>query len=155
MLPGLVAYLITFASIAGYWTIHHSTFRHVRQSDGRFVVLSLVNLLFITLFPATASIVGGHPLDPLATACLSTNSLLYCLSSWALWSHTAAKRQLLVEEDAHCIVRRVARIMGLIGVGLALAIPLAFVSSYLAYAIWTAWPPASAISVHRASRASS
>jgi hypothetical protein len=39
------------------------------------IVLSLINRLFVTLYPVTASIVGAHPLEPLATVCLSANSL--------------------------------------------------------------------------------
>jgi uncharacterized membrane protein len=141
MLPGFVIYLITFASVAGYWTIHHGTFRHVSHGDGRLILLSLINLLFITLYPVTASIVGAHPLDPLATVCLSTNSLLYCMSACVMWSYTASNRRLLIEDTDYRILKRVARIMLLVAISLALAIPLAFLSVYLAYAIWILCAP--------------
>lgn len=97
MFPGFLAYLIAFASVAGYWTIHQAYFRHISHGDGRLIVLSLLNLLFVTLYPVTASIVGAHPLEPLATVCLSANSMFYCLSAWAVWSHAAGKRQLLLK----------------------------------------------------------
>jgi uncharacterized membrane protein len=149
MLPGFLIYLIAFASVAGYWTIHHGTFRHIRHGDGRLILLSLVNLLFITLFPVSASIMGAHPLDPLAAACLSANSLLYCMSAWALWSYAGANGRLLAEDTDRQTLERVARIMLLVGIGLALAIPIAFLSVYLAYAVWILWPGISASWVNR------
>jgi uncharacterized membrane protein len=136
MLPGFLVYLIAFASVAGYWTIHHGTFRHIRHDDGRLILFSLLNLLFITLFPVSASIVGAHPLDPLATACLSVNSLLYCISAWAVWTYAAANHKLLAEDPDIHRLQRVATIMLLVALGLAIAIPLAFLSVYLAYLAW-------------------
>jgi uncharacterized membrane protein len=145
MLPGFLVYLIAFASIAGYWTIHNGYFRYISHGDGWLILLSLINLLFVTLYPVTASIVGAHPLEPLATVCLSANSLLYCISSWAIWSHAASNRQLLAAEDDYRPFQRVARIMLLVAIGLALAIPLAFLSVYLAYADWILCAPIAAL----------
>jgi len=144
MLPGFLVYLIAFASVAGYWTIHHGAFRQIAHGDGRLILLSLVNLLFVTLYPLTASIVGAHPLEPLATVCLSANSLFYCLSAWAVWSYAAAHCQLLAEDADRRALQRVARIMLLVAVSLALAVPLAFLSVYLAYADWILCAPLAA-----------
>jgi uncharacterized membrane protein len=125
ILPGFLVYLIVFASIAGYWIIHHIYFRCISHGDGRLVVLSLVNLLFVTLYPVTASIVAAYPLEPLATACLSANSLLYCLSAWGLWSYASAHSQLLAEVADRIALKRVARILLMVAASLALAVPLA------------------------------
>jgi uncharacterized membrane protein len=144
MLPGFMVYLIAFASVAGYWTIHHGTFRYIAHGDGRLVLLSMINLLFVTLYPVSASIVGAHPLEPLATVCLSANSLLYCLSAWAVWSYAAANRRLLAEEADDRRLKQIARIMLIVALGLALAIPLAFLSVYLAYADWFLGAPIAA-----------
>jgi uncharacterized membrane protein len=144
MLPGFLIYLIAFASVAGYWTIHHGAFQHIAHGDGRLVVLSLVNLLFVTLYPVTANIVGAHPLEPLATVCLSANSLLYCLSAWGVWAYAAAHRLLLAEDADQRTLQRTARIMLLVAASLAIAIPLAFLSVFLAYADWVLCAPIAA-----------
>jgi len=144
MIPGFLVYLIVFASVAGYWIIHHSYFRYLSRVDTRLVVFSLINLLFVTLYPLTASIVGSHPQEPLATACLSTNSLFYCLSAWAIWSHVASRPELLAETIDPPALKRVVkiiRIMLYIATGLVLAIPLAYLSVALAYAIWILCTP--------------
>jgi TMEM175 potassium channel family protein len=138
VLPSFVIYLIAFASIASHWTVHHRTFRLIRNVDTTLVILSLTNLLFITLIPVTASIVGAYPTDPLATACFSADSLLYCVSASAMWSYAGGSPRLLVEEE-HQLLRRTAFFMLLVAVGLAAAIPLGFVNAYMAYAIWILW----------------
>jgi uncharacterized membrane protein len=134
MFPGFLIYLIVFASIAGYWIIHHLNFRHISHGDVKLVVLSLVNLLFVTLYPLTASIVGAHPLEPLAIVCLSSNSLLYCLSAWAVWSYAAGQRKIVADDPGRRSLLRAARIMLIVAVSLVLALPLAYLSVYLAYA---------------------
>jgi uncharacterized membrane protein len=144
MLPQFLVYLIVFASIAGHWTIHHRTFHHVRFADGRLVLLSLINLLFVTLFPVAESITGAYPLNPLATACLSANSLFYCLSAWAIWSHVVKNPRLLEDGTDPRRIQRIGRIMSLVAGGLALAIPLAFLNVAFPYGIWVFWPAVSA-----------
>jgi uncharacterized membrane protein len=141
LIPSFVVYIIVFASIAGYWTIHHGTFHYITHGDGRLMVLSLVNLLFITLLPFAASIVGAHPLEPLATACLSVNCLCYCVSAWGVWSYAAANSQLVKNEYGIFRLREIKNIMLAGAFGLALAIPLAFVSVYFAYVIWIGYVP--------------
>jgi TMEM175 potassium channel family protein len=141
LLPGFLVYLIVFASIAGYWTIHYRSFHYIKHIDGRLVVLSLISLLFVTLLPLVTSIVGTHPLDPLATVCLSVNCSLYCLCSWAIWSYAAANRQLLAQEENYEHLQLVAKIMLYAAIGLAFAILLAFVSVYIVYVIWIFYTP--------------
>jgi uncharacterized membrane protein len=149
MLPKVLIYLLVFASVAGYWNIHYRTFRLIRRGDVRLVLFSLTNLLFVTLFPVAASITGAHPLEPLATVCLSANSLLYCLTAWGVWSHAAVSPHLLAEGADKARLQSIDRIMLLVAVSLALAIPLAFLSVYIAYAIWIVSAPFSAWWVHR------
>jgi TMEM175 potassium channel family protein len=144
MLPGFLVYLLVFASVAGYWTIHHASFRSIVYVDGRLIVLSLINLLFVTLFPVSASIVGAHPLEPLATVCLSLNSMFYCISAWAIWSHASANRELLARNADPIRIQEVARIMLVVAIGLMVAIPLAYITIYLAYMIWIFYAPVTA-----------
>jgi uncharacterized membrane protein len=141
LVPSFLVYIIVFTSIAGYWTIHHGNFHHISHGDGRLLVLSLVNLLFITLFPLAASIVGAHPLEPLATACLSMNCLCYCTSAWGIWTYVTSNPQLVQSEYGMQRLSNTSKIMVAGAIGLALAIPLAFISPYFAYAIWVGYVP--------------
>jgi uncharacterized membrane protein len=144
MFPPFIIYLIAFASIAGYWTIHHAAFRNIAYCNGRLILLSILNLLFVTLYPVTANIVGSHPLEPLATVCLSLNSMLFCISAWGVWIYAAENRQLLATDANDKRLRGVAKIMILVAISLVIAIPLAYISVYLAYLDWFIGAPIAA-----------
>lgn len=141
LMPRLAIYLFAFVTIANQWAIHHRTFRLVRHGDGRLVILSLANLLFITLIPVSAGVVGGHPSEPLAAACFSINSLLMCLSAWAVWAYVGANHHLLAEDADPHVLKGIATVWLLVAVGFGIALFAGFFSAYLAYAIWVLWSP--------------
>jgi uncharacterized membrane protein len=141
MLPRLTIYLLAFATIANQWSIHHRTFRWVRHADQRLVQLSLINLLFITLLPATAAIVGGHPGDRLAAACFSVNGILLALSAWAIWEHVAARNHLLAEDADPRLLSGIARVWLYVALGYGLAIGAGLLNVYAEYALWVLWSP--------------
>jgi hypothetical protein len=66
------------------------------------------------------------------------------MSAWMVWSYAVTHRRLLSENADQSGLKRVARIMLLVAIGLAFAIPLAYLSVYLAYAIWIICAPVSA-----------
>jgi uncharacterized membrane protein len=141
LLPRLLIYLFAFTTIANQWAIHHRTFRLVKHGDNKLVVLSLVNLLFITLVPATAAIVGGFPGELLAAACFSVNALLMCLSACAVWTYVAANRQLLTEDADLRILKGIAKIWLFVAIGFGAALIAGFISIYLEYTMWVVWSP--------------
>jgi uncharacterized membrane protein len=141
LLPRLAIYLFAFATIANQWAIHHRTFRLVRHGDSRLVALSLANLLFITLLPVSAGIVGGHPLEPLAAACFSINALLMCLGAWAVWAYVAANHHLLAENADPLILAGIAKVWLLVTIGFAVSLAAGLLSIYAEYALWLLWSP--------------
>jgi uncharacterized membrane protein len=140
VLPRFLVYLFAFVTIANQWIFHHRIFRLVQHADGRLVLLTFGYLLFITLIPFTAGLVGGYPTAPLAAACFSANILFLCLAAWAIWSHLAQAPHLLLEGAAPLALRQTARVWVYIASGFALAIPLGLISVHLAFAIWLIWP---------------
>lgn len=141
LLPRLLIYLFAFITIANQWTIHHRTFRFVRHTDSRLVTLSLVNLLFITLIPASSAIVGSYPTKRLAAACFAINALLMCLSAWAIWGYIAAQSRLLAEGTDIRILGGIARVWLYMAAGFGFAMLLGLVSVYIEYASWILWGP--------------
>lgn len=134
LFPRFLIYILVFGSVIGYWTIHHRIFQLVRYGDGKLVLLSLLNLLFVTLYPVAASIVGSFPTQPMAIVILSVNSLFYCLSAWAVFLYISKHPYLLSNASHFDRLNRMALIMAFTMLGLFLSIPLAFISVYLAYA---------------------
>ncbi len=140
MVPRFLIYLFSFITIANQWMFHHRLFRFVRRVDSRLILLSFAYLLFITLVPVSAAIVGGRATDPLAAACFSVNLLLLCIAAWAGWSYIGTSRGLLAEEADPVAFRKTARVWVYIAIGFAVALALGFLSVYAAYAIWFIWP---------------
>jgi uncharacterized membrane protein len=122
LLPRLAIYLFAFATIANQWAVHHRTFRHVRHGNGNLVLLSLIDLLFITLIPASASIVGGYPTNRLAAACFAVNSLMLCLSAAAIWWYVAAHSYLLAEGADPRILKGIAYVWLTVGLGFVISL---------------------------------
>jgi uncharacterized membrane protein len=141
LIPRLAIYLFAFVTIANQWAIHHRTFRLVRHADSTLVTLSLVNLLFITLIPASAAIVGGYFREPLAAACYSVNALLLCLSACAVWAYVAVNGHLLAEDADPRILVGIAQVWLYVAIGFALALLIGFLNVYAAYVLWVLWSP--------------
>ena len=151
ILPRFLVYLFAFVTIANQWIFNHRIFRNVRHADGRLVLLTFGYLLFVTLIPFTASLIGGYPAAPLAAACFSVNILFLCLAAWAIWSHLGQAPHLLSESAASSALWQTARVWLYVASGFVLAIPLGYASVYLAFAIWLIWPISGVWVMRRAS----
>jgi uncharacterized membrane protein len=140
LIPRLAAYFFAFATIANQWILHHRSFRLVQHANNRLVMYTFVYLLFVTLIPATTAIVGGAPTDPIAAASFSTNTLLLCLSAWAIWRYLGNANQLLASDAEHQLLQKIARVWRYVTVGFAISIAAGFISVTIAYSIWHLWP---------------
>jgi uncharacterized membrane protein len=138
--PKLIIYFVVFASVANYWNIHQRSFSRLRRGDPTLVMLSLLVLLFLTLVPASTVILGRHPTDPLGMACYSGNWVLLSLTTWAMWRHVASRSALLRDDAYVDRVRHVGDVWLFVGVGNVVAIVIAFLNIYAAYAVWIMWP---------------
>ncbi len=140
MLPRLAIYLLAFYTIANQWAIHFQSFRRIHYVDLPLVWLSLVNLLFVTLLPASTALVGRYPYEPLAAACFTVNSLLMSLSVVGIWSYIYHQRAKVAPEVDPIILRGSAFVWLFVSVGLSAALVLCFFSTVAAYTIIVFWP---------------
>jgi uncharacterized membrane protein len=58
LVPKLLIYLISFIVIGGAWGSHQRMLGQIRRGDGLLVWLNLLSLLFVTLLPASAGLLG-------------------------------------------------------------------------------------------------
>ena len=61
-----MAYLLSFLVIGRFWDTHRGLFRVVHLADNRVVWANLAVLLWVTLIPATAALLGAHWQEPAA-----------------------------------------------------------------------------------------
>src|SRR5262245_45781763 len=59
--PRVLVYLISFIVIGGAWGSHQRMLSQIRRGDGPLVWFNLLSLLFVTLIPATAALLGRFP----------------------------------------------------------------------------------------------
>lgn len=74
-----LAFLIAFALIAQYWSVHHRLMKTVRRTSSALLRATMLFLLGITLIPLTAYITGAYG-NRLATTLFAANIVLVGLA---------------------------------------------------------------------------
>jgi uncharacterized membrane protein len=128
MVPSLVAYLLSFLVIGQFWNTHRTCFRFVFLADTRVVWANLSALLWVTLIPATAALLGSHLTEPVALALYAINLLLVVVSLWLLWRWATLAGYLRLEELHARSGTYVDKYAAISVFGFTLAIAAAFVS---------------------------
>jgi TMEM175 potassium channel family protein len=136
--PELVAYFLSFLVIGRFWDTHRNFFHHISLADARVSWINLLVLLWITLIPATAALLGSHWREPVALILYALNLLLATTSFWLLWRYVTSARY-VQEEGLPATTRtyldRHDRYAGVRPAGYALVIPVAFLSPSVALAL--------------------
>ncbi len=138
--PRLLAFALSFTLVGVYWVAHHLMLREFRQVPRSVLWLNNLFLLWITLIPASAALLGGYPGQPAAAALYGLNvaaagASLLLLLHWTVRHH---RRHALPLPAATVRMgyRRAAT-----GVGVALAgVALAPVHPRLSYAVYCLTP---------------
>jgi len=65
-IPNFIAYLISFFMVAFLWIRHHWTLAPVEKCNFKTFWLNFLHLLFVTLIPYTASLIGHYEKDTIA-----------------------------------------------------------------------------------------
>jgi uncharacterized membrane protein len=130
--PNVAVFAFSFALIGRYWVVHHRLFERLSRIDGRLMALNLGFLALIALMPFAASLLGDY--GDLAPACAVFGSLL----TFASLTHQAmAKHAVAAGLEARPVEdpsdRTVALVIPLI---YALSVPVAFLSTIAAQALW-------------------
>jgi uncharacterized membrane protein len=135
--PSGVVYLIAFAIIGGAWGSHQRMLGQIGRGDGLLVWYTLLSLLPITLLPASASMLGGYPSEPIALGTFATNVVAIQVTAVLLWRH-AERHGLITTGLDQRMVEGIGRRIAVIALGFVASIPLALVTPVLVYALWVA-----------------
>jgi uncharacterized membrane protein len=135
--PRLLVYLISFAIIGGAWGSHQRMLGQIQRGDGLLVWLNLLSLLWVTLLPASATLLGQYPEALIATVCFAVNVVLIQLAALWLWSH-ASRNGLTNPGLDPRVVDGVGRRLGLSAIAFGVSMALAVVNVAAAFACWVA-----------------
>jgi len=133
LLPSFISYIGSFLLIAGIWIDHHILFLNLQKLTKRYILLNMAFILLLSIVPFTTAFAGVHHRDPFAVALLFLNYFLMNLFFGNLYWYANKKRLLTSEfwKDS-----KVTGKLSLIGIaGLLIAIPLAYVNTYLSFAL--------------------
>jgi uncharacterized membrane protein len=135
--PKLLIYLISFVVIGGAWGSHQRMLGQIKRGDGMLVWLNLFSLLFVTLMPASAGLLGRFPGQLIAVLVFAADVILIQLSALWLWRH-ASKNSLLNTALDPRVVFGVGRRLSLSAAAFAITLVLALLNTNLVYIVWIA-----------------
>jgi uncharacterized membrane protein len=133
VVPVFLSYVLSFVYVGIYWTNHHHLLHTVRSVGGGILWANLDLLFWLSLLPFTTGWMGEHHFAPVPTAIYGCVLLLAAIAYYVL------QRAIIAHQGRGSIL---AVAIGrdwkgkLSPVGYVVAIPLAFVSSWIAVGLY-------------------
>jgi uncharacterized membrane protein len=139
-----VSFVISFLVIGRYWTAHHLFFARLKAMNRGLVALNMVYLLFIAFLPFPTGLLGNYFENPLSIAIYAVAVAFVCGMVVVLFHH--ARRHGLMTVTMPDDVYRWGAVLSLSPVLFFLiSIPIAFIDTGLAVAVWFGAIPFQAI----------
>lgn len=137
--PQIYGFVLSFAVIGYYWLSHRLVFSHLRTIDDALTVINLAFLLVIAFIPFAAGLLADYVPESLAVAVYSGVMTLAGLALLAMLIYPGRHGHFHPSVDLRLgavLTRRVA----VAPIVFLLTIPIAFVSGWLAMALWLLIP---------------
>jgi uncharacterized membrane protein len=133
LVPSFTSYIGSFLLIVGIWLDHHLLFLNLKHITREYILLNMFFILSISIVPFTTGFAGVHHHDSFAVALLFVNYVVMNLLFGSLYWFANSKG--LLPKTFFVDNRRTAR-YSIIGItGLTIAIPLAYVNTYISFAL--------------------
>ena len=133
VLPALLSYVLSFIYLGIYWNNHHHLFQATEEVSGGILWANLHLLFWLSLFPFTTAWMGENHLAPIPTAIYGFVLLMAAIAYYILQTTIIAKQgreSLLGKAIGDDWKGKLSPVLYLA------AIPLAFVSSWIAGALY-------------------
>jgi uncharacterized membrane protein len=129
--PAFAAYFTSFATILVMWVNHHKLFNHIRRTNGAFLFLNGLLLLFVTFVPFPTALVSEYLRRPEARTAAAIYAGTYVALAIVfniLWRYASAGGRLLGSRSSPEEVRAITRDYSFGPVFYSAAFLLAFLS---------------------------
>jgi uncharacterized membrane protein len=134
LLPVFLSYVLSFIYVGIYWNNHHHLFKATKKVAGGILWANLHLLFWLSLFPFTTGWMGENHVAPLPTAVygfvLLMAAIAYFILQWAIIL-SEGRGSLLAKAVGSDWKGKISPLCYLA------AIPLAFVSSWIAAGLYT------------------
>jgi uncharacterized membrane protein len=139
-LPDFISFFISFAVIGRYWAAHHEFFSLLARIDNRLLATNLLYLALIAFLPFPTGLLGELFENPLSVAIYAI--VVAIVSGLEVVMFRQAQRRGLLRQKVPEDVYRWGVLQSLSPVVFFLiSVPVAFVSTGLAVAVWFAGVP--------------
>jgi uncharacterized membrane protein len=135
LVPKALIYLISFVVIGGAWGSHQRMIGQIQRGDGLLVWFNLFSLLFVTLVPASAALLGRFPDAFVAVTCFAANVVLIQLTALWMWRHASQSGLVNPSLDPRVVVI-IGRRLIMSAIVFGLSIPLALLNTLVSYVLW-------------------
>ena len=133
----IFAYAVSFAVIGKFWLSHHRFYGSLARFDSTLMGLNLFYLAWVVLVPFTSELLGRYAEEPTSTVAYA--AVMAAASGTFVIQIIYAYRKGLMLPDARRMDRRYAGPVNFLFAGIfLLSIPVAFVSTFVAQAMWLA-----------------
>jgi len=133
LIAPFISYIGSYLLIIGIWIDHHILFLNLKRITKRYILINFFFLLFLSFVPFTTAFAGVHNHDAFAVALLFCNYFIMNIIFGTLYWY-ASKKGLLSKEFFND--NKITAIYSYIGIaGLLAAIPLAYINTYLSFAL--------------------
>jgi uncharacterized membrane protein len=92
-IPNFVAYVLSFYMVAFLWMRNFWILKHLKKCDERTFWLNFVHLMFTSLIPYAASLIGHYKQDPIAVMIFSGSFGLASFSLFILHRYVTSKNE--------------------------------------------------------------
>ncbi len=133
LVPVVLSYVLSFVFVGIYWNNHHHLLQAIRHVDGRVLWANLHLLFWLSLIPFVTAWMGENPSAPWPIALYGVVLLFASVAYYIL------ARALIAAHGSDSVLAAALGndVKGKSSVAAyAAAVPLAFVSSWLAYALY-------------------
>jgi uncharacterized membrane protein len=134
--PYFVSYFASFMLLVGFWIDYHLLFVNITSITKRFIILNMLFILSISFAPFVTAFAGKHYHDSFAVALLSTTFFLMNLFFMFIFQY--AKNKNLTPPDFWNNNKKTALYSALGIAAIFVAIPLAYLNTYIPFAIFIA-----------------
>jgi uncharacterized membrane protein len=132
----IFAYAVSFAVIGKYWLSHHRFYGSLSRFDSTLMGLNLLYLAWVVLVPFTSELLGRFAEDTTSTVAYA--AVMAAASATFVVQIIYTYRRGLMQPDARERERYAGPANLLFTAIFLLSIPVAFVSTYVAQAMWLA-----------------
>jgi len=136
MLPQVFTYVLSFFVVALYWFSHHRVAQQVKQIDGTFVWLNMVWLLFVTVMPFPAALLGRYPLQPIPIAIYGVDLILTNVTGFVILLYMKGHPDLCFTLVDSRLLRRQVPVYAVTNGVYALGIALAWYLPWISYGLY-------------------